>query len=324
MPIAAVAVDGAIATRERRALHGGNPVRQDLGADRRRAGCQDHRRVRIEVPLLAGHAHDRADGALGPEIGPEHVVDEDHVGLGERPGPLHLHRVEPFDPRRQLEPELAAQTRGPGAGGDHDGARVDAPGARLHAGHAALAAQNLPNRSPLEDSSAELGCPTPEAFDRAGGIRVAALGLPRGGADVVDVGEGLQRVELARRQRGGVDTDAAQHLDVLAERVGVRGCDDVHESGVREHGGAAHDLGPVPEDREAGERQARVPLVRVVHANERARATRGAVGERRLLAEHDTAHATRGQRVCDAHAVDSAPDNDDVGRLGHAEYLIMC
>src|SRR5437667_6483980 len=110
----------------------------------------------------------------------------------------------------------------------------------------------------------------------------------------------------------------------LPERVGVCGRDDVHEPGVREHGRAAHDLGPVLEDREAGERQARVPLVRVVHADERARATRGAVGERRLLAEHDTAHTPRGQRVCDAHAVDSTSDNDDVGRPGHAEYLIMC
>src|SRR6266404_103850 len=122
---------------------------------------------------------------------------------------------------------------------------AQAPGARLHAGDAALAAQDLPDRSPLEDPRAELGCATPEALDRAGGIRVAALGLPGGGADVVDVREGLQVVELARRQRGGVDADAPQHLDVLAERVGIRGRDDVHESGVREHRRSAHDLGPV-------------------------------------------------------------------------------
>src|SRR5439155_8195997 len=98
----------------------------------------------------------------------------------------------------------------------------------------------------------------------------------------------------------------------------------------------AHDLGPVPEDRKAGEREPRVPLVRVVHADECARAARGSVGERGLLAEDDASHTARGQRVRYAHAVDSATHHHDVGRLGHpglpeegyrsvlVGYLIMC
>src|SRR5439155_26816741 len=57
----------------------------------------------IEIPLLAGDADDRADAALRPEVGSEHVVDDDHVRLRQRRRPCDLHRIEPLRPRRQLE-----------------------------------------------------------------------------------------------------------------------------------------------------------------------------------------------------------------------------
>src|SRR6266851_5796550 len=161
--------------------------------------------------------------------------------------------------------------------------------------------------------------PSPEAFDRGGGVGVAALGLPGGGAQVLDVGERLEVAELARREGDGVDPDGAQHLDVLPERVGIRRGDDVHEPRVGEYGRAAHDLRPVLEDGETGEREPRVPLVGVVHPDERARAARGAAGQRRLLAENDARDAPRRQCIRDARAVDAATDHHDVGGLSHWE-----
>src|SRR5262247_3532711 len=58
--VAAVAIEGAIAPRERRAFERRNPVRQDLRADHRGARRQYGGSVGIEVPLLARHAHNRA------------------------------------------------------------------------------------------------------------------------------------------------------------------------------------------------------------------------------------------------------------------------
>src|SRR5213594_415813 len=175
------------------------------------------------------------------------------------------------------------------------------------------------HRGPLEYPGTELVSPSPEAFDRGGGVGVAALGLPGCGAQVLDVGERLEVAELARREGDGVDPDRAQHLDVLPERVGIRRGDDVHEPRVGEYGRAAHDLRPVLEDGEAGEREPRVPLVGVVHPHERARPARGAAGQRRLLAENDARDAPRGQGIRDARAVDAATDHHDVGGLSHPE-----
>src|SRR5439155_12544369 len=116
----------------------------------------------IEIPLLAGDADDRADAALRPEVGSEHVVDDDHVRLRQRRRPCDLHRIEPLRPRRQLDADFAADPRGPGPRRDDDGAGIDAPGARLDADDATLAAQDLPDRSPLENPRAELGAPAGE------------------------------------------------------------------------------------------------------------------------------------------------------------------
>src|SRR5262249_44286437 len=69
-----------------------------------------------------------------------------------------------------------------------------------------------------------------KAPPEVGGAGVATLGLVGGGADVVDVDERLQRLDLARRQRDGVDTEAAEHGDVLAQRRSIRWAHDGQEA----------------------------------------------------------------------------------------------
>ena len=50
---------------------------------------------------------------------------------------------------------------------------------------------------------------SPKALHHVGGARVAAVGLVRGGADVVDGEERLEARELGGRERHRVDADPA-------------------------------------------------------------------------------------------------------------------
>src|SRR5204863_408756 len=107
----------------------------------------------------------------------------------------------------------------------HHRGRVDAAPAGLDADDAVTVAHDPRHRRPLTDRRAELLRATPEALHGVGRTGVAALGLPGGRADVLDVGEGLEVPELGWRERDRVDADAVQHLDVLPEVLGVRGRD---------------------------------------------------------------------------------------------------
>src|SRR4030095_15896200 len=126
-------------------------------------------------------------------------------------------------------------------------------------------------------------------------------------------------MQVGGGERGGVDADAAEHLDVLSERLRVLRRYHVAEPGLGEPRRAAYELRPVAEHGEARPGQARVPLVGVVHADQRARAPRGAVGERALLEQDHALHPARGERVGEAAPVDAAADDDDVGGL-HAHF----
>ena len=148
--VGAVAVEGAIAARERGALHRGHAVGEHLRALHRRGRRQARRhRVGIDVPHLARHADDRLGVALRPEVGAEHVVDHDHVRLRDLRWARHQHRVEGLGPRVERDPDLAAEPRRPRAGRHHDGAGVDARGRGLDADHGALAPDDARRRRPL-------------------------------------------------------------------------------------------------------------------------------------------------------------------------------
>src|SRR5262249_4957164 len=150
--------------------------------------------------------------------------------------------------------------------------------------------------------------------------RVAAGGLVGGGPDVVDGEARLERPHVGRRESHRVHPDRAEHLDVLPEVRGVGGGDQVEEAGRGEHGRSAHQLRPVTKEGKARPGQARVPLVRVVHPDERARATRGPARQLRLLAERH-ARAPRGHGVGDRDTDDATTDHYDVGCLRHALEL---
>src|SRR4030095_12324327 len=103
----------------------------------------------------------------------------------------------------------------------------------------ALATQDAGHAGPLAHLSAQILRPAPEPLDGRGRIGVAARRLEGGGAEVLDVREGLEVMELVGRERHGVDPDGAEHLDVAAERVGVLRGHDVYETRVRAHGARA-------------------------------------------------------------------------------------
>src|SRR6266487_2458377 len=195
-------------------------------------------------------------------------------------------------------------------------ARVDAPGRSVDSRHPALPANHSGHCGPLEDAGAQLGRPASETLHRLRGVGVAAVRLIRRGADIVDIDEGLELLQLRGRERCRVDAQALEHLDVEPEIVRVGRPDDIHEARVAEDGGPAHELGPVLEHGEARPGQAGIPLVRVVHPDEGAGSSRRATGQRALLEEHDV-HAAGGQRVGDARAVHAPAHHHHVGCLAH-------
>ncbi len=316
--VLAIAIEGAVSPRERGPLHGGDALGEDprphAGRVRREPRADG---VRIDVPLLARHAHDGQDAALRPEVAARHVVDEDHVRIAELRRARHDRRVDGLGPRGQGKADLPAEPRRPRARRHHHRAGVDTAGAGLDAKDAALAPDDAGHRGPLEDAGAQLPGAPAEALDRVLRIGVAAVGLVRGGAEVRHVGEGLEVLELRGRDGDRVDADSAQHLHVLPEGVRVGRCHHVEEARMGEDRGPAHQLLPVREEREAGPRQPRVPLVRIVHADEGARPARGAARQRALLEQHDPLDPPGGQRVGDARSVDSTTDHDHVRRLSH-------
>ena len=292
-------------------------MRQELGAPTRRLrGKPGAEGVGIDLPLRARHAHQGQASGFRPEIVAEHVVDEDHVGLAEFGGPRDGDGIDGLGTHAEVEPDVAAQAPRPGSRRQDHGLGLDAAGAGLHPPHAALAAVDLRDRRPRHDPRPQLLGAAPEALHRLRRIGVAAVGLIGRAADVLHVGAGLKRLQLGRGERRGVDADAPQHLDISPQVLRVGRRHHVHEAGAGEHGRPAHQLAPVLADREARPRQPRIPLVGVVHADERARAPGSAARERALLHEQDLDASGR-QRIGDAGPVDPAADHHHLRRLDH-------
>src|SRR5438105_4814899 len=279
------------------------------------------RRLERVAPRLVG-LRTRDQLALGESLRPERAdVDAVRAAFGDQLGHARAYRrrdlearaaerrreVEPVDPGRRAEDRVAI--------GAVTVERAIAAGEL-----GALSPQDARDRRPLADlRAARLRLP-PEAFNHVGRARVAARRLIGGGADVVHVDEGLQRLELVRRQRDGVDADAAQHQDVALQRAGILRPNDREEAGAPEDGRPAHALRPVAEERIACPRQPRVLDVGVVHTHERARAAGGAAGQRALLEEDDALDAGRRQRERDAGTDYPATDHDHVRGHGRAGF----
>jgi len=152
-----------------------------------------------------------------------------------------------------------------------------------------------------------------------GRVRVgeARLRLPRRPADVVRAGAGEQAREVLGRDQLGLDPDALLHRHVAAKVVLVAAPYELHEAD-RLEAAVATDLGvEVLEDLQALERQPRLVLVRVVHADESARLARRARAEPPPLEEQHVPRAEPGQVEGRARAVGASPDDDDVS-AGHS------
>ena len=117
-------------------------------------------------------------------------------GSASAAGRVTCDRVEPLDARGNVEADLAAEPRRPRPGGHDDGARVDPARDRLDAEDAALATPDPRHPGPLAHLGPEILRPAAETLDRRGRIGVPARRLEGGGAEVLDVREGLEVVEL--------------------------------------------------------------------------------------------------------------------------------
>src|SRR5439155_9156271 len=93
--VGAVAVEGAVAPDERRALYAGHPVDEDarplVGRAGRKAGASGER-VGAHVPDSTGHADEGEGSALRPEVGLLDIVDDGQVGRPEIRGPADYDR----------------------------------------------------------------------------------------------------------------------------------------------------------------------------------------------------------------------------------------
>ena len=194
--IRAVAVEGAIAARQRGALHRRDAVRER--ARRRARPPRAAARCRACPGSMSHSWHGtptrREAARLRPEVVAQHVVDEDHVRIAQLGGPAHRHRVDGLGPRGKVEARSRWQSRR-----DHAPAATTTLPASMRPAEVSTPRTRLSppvdprHRGPLEDPRAQLGGAAAEALHGLGRIRVAALGLVGRRAHVVDVGEGLQR-----------------------------------------------------------------------------------------------------------------------------------
>ena len=92
---------------------------------------------------------------------------------------------------------------------------------------------------------------------------------------------------------------------------------ELHEADGLEAAVAADDLAEVAEDLQALEREARLGLVRVVHADQRARLAGGAGRQLPALDEDDVADAQPREVERGAGAIGASADDHDVGRADH-------
>src|SRR5437867_1735775 len=166
----------------------------------------------------------------------------------------------------------------------------------------------------------------PEASSRLGEgergrVRVgeSRLGLPGGGADVVDPGP---RKEVAQPVPGDHlrgDAEALLPRDVSGEHRLVTRGDDLDEADGLEAAVAADDIPEIPEDLEAFEREPGLGLIGVVHAHQRAGLARGTRAEVAPLEQQDVLHPPARQVKRGARAVGPAADDDHL-RPPHARH----
>ena len=276
--------------------------------------------VRVDVPVVAARADQREAARLGPEVRSHGVVDVDHVGVLEADRSANDGGQDALGADRERDAELAAEPRRPRPGRhDHPG-RLDAPAGRLDRHDAIALDLHRADLCPLPDGCAQLLRPAGEAPRRGRRVGVPAPRLVRRRADVGDLRLRLQVLDVARADGGRFDADAAEHLDVPAQVLGVLRRYDHQESGAREPALAADGVPPVPEELEALPGQAGVPFVRVMHPDQRARPARRPRRQRRLLHQERPAQARLGERVHRARPDHAPADHHRLGRR-HASLL---
>ena len=215
--------------------------------------------------------------------------------------------------------ERREERRRPEPRADDDGRRVDLPRRRADARHAAAAHEEGLDRDVLDDGGAELPGARRERVRRRGGVGVAGLRLVGGHGEVVHRHRGHQRLQLAGGQEVDPHAERARAPDVLARGWPpgpprrARGCPTWRKPGSPPPISSAHRWKRCAEAF-AGPRE---EVHRVEAADQRRGPARGPGGEELPLDEHHAARAPAGEMVGDARSVDSASDDDDIGRARH-------
>ena len=100
-------------------------------------------------------------------------------------------------------------------------------------------------------------------------VGITAFGLIRCQRQIVDLGERLQVAEFLRADHCCIHAHALQHLDILAESIGIVRSHRENKSCPREAALAPHHIIPVLEVAQGGKGHARLGLIGVMHAHQR-------------------------------------------------------
>ncbi len=273
--------------------------------------------VGVDHLLVRGEADDRQVAGLGPHVRPAGPVD--HPGMpveaGRAPEEAHLVALRSDG---HGDAERREERRRPEPRADDHGRRVDLPRCRADARHAAAGHEEGLDRNVLDDGGAELTGARRERVRRRGGVRVAGLRLVGGHGQVVHRHRGHQRLQLAGGQEVDPHAERARPPDVLGEVGRPVGPGEPEDSDLAEARVAAADLvGPPLEAMRRGVRGSREEVHGVEAADQRRGPARGPGREELPLHEHHPPRAPVGQMVGDARSVDSASDDDDIGRARH-------
>ena len=200
---------------------------------------------------------------------------------------------------------------------DHDDRRLDDSSGRLHPGDAPPVGQHL--RRPRVQFELHAAIHRGAREGVGGGIRVGVAGAWLVGhrRHIADIEGGIERERILGRDDPGIRADLALHRDVRLEMIAILRRREGEQTDRPEAAVPADQFRPVGEVSVALDGEARLRLVRVVHAHEGAGLAGRARREMPALDDDHLARAHLGEMEGGAAPVRTRPNDDHIGGLCH-------